>query len=118
MKYRLLSSIYYENLSTYNEIYEKRYNSESTYKYSFSIGDNKAFLVINNNILQSIDIILKLDKQFVLKANQLPKIALNQYTKKCIIDEIKMTNDIEGVISTRKEINEILNDIAGKKKGG
>ena len=117
MKYRLLSSIYYENLSTYNEIYEKRYNSESTYKYSFSIGDNKAFLVINNNILQSIDMILKLDKQFVLKANQLPKIALNQYTKKCIIDEIKMTNDIEGVISTRKEINEILNDIAGKKKG-
>jgi Fic family protein len=117
MKYRLLSSIYYENLDLYNEIYDKRYNSESTYRYNFEINKDKAFLVINNNILQAINRILKLDKEFVLKADCLPQIALKQYTKKCIIDEIKMTNDIEGVVSTRKEISEILNDINGKKKG-
>ncbi len=116
MKYRLLSSIYYENLDLYNETYNRRYNSESTYRYNFEIGRDKAFLVINNNILQDMNRILKLDKEFVLKADCLPKIALKQYTRKCIIDEIKMTNDIEGVISTRKEISEILNDITGKKK--
>ena len=117
MKYRLLSSIYYENSDLYNEIYNKRYNSESTYRYNFEINKDKAFLVINNNILQAMNKILKLDKKFVLKADYLPQIALKQYTKKCIIDEIKMTNDIEGVVSTRKEISEILNDITGKKKG-
>lgn len=117
MKYRLLSSIYYENLETYENQYQQRYNSESTYRFNFSVGENKAFVVINNNILQSINSILKLDKQFSIKANDVPKIALKQYRKKCIIDEIKMTNDIEGVISTRKEINEILEDLSGKKKG-
>lgn len=117
MKYRLLSSIYYENLEIYEVQYQQRYNSESAYRFNFSIGENKAFVVINNNILQLINSILKLDKQFTVKANYVPKIALKQYRKKCIIDEIKMTNDIEGVISTRKEINEILEDLSGKKKG-
>lgn len=117
MKYRLLSSIYYEDLIEYENTYKKRYESESSYKYSFSIASNKAFLVINNNILNLITDILKLDKMLTLKINYLPNIALKQYSKKCIIDEIKMTNDIEGVISTRKEITEILEDFSGKKKG-
>lgn len=117
MKYRLLSSIYYEDLIEYENTYKKRYESESSYRYSFSIASNKAFLVINNNILNLITDILKLDKMLTLKINALPNIALNQYNKKCIIDEIKMTNDIEGVISTRKEITEILEDFSGKTKG-
>lgn len=117
MKYRLLSSIYYEDLIEYENTYKKRYESESSYRYSFSIASNKAFLVINNNILNLITDILKLDKMLTLKINYLPNIALNQYNKKCIIDEIKMTNDIEGVISTRKEITEILEDFSGKTKG-
>lgn len=117
MKYRLLSSIYYEDLLEYENTYKKRYESESSYRYSFSISPNKAFLVINNNILNLITDILKLDKMLTLKINYLPNIALNQYNKKCIIDEIKMTNDIEGVISTRKEITEILEDFSGKTKG-
>lgn len=117
MKYRLLSSIYYEDLIEYENTYSKRYESESSYRYSFSIASNKAFLVINNNILNLITNILKLDKMLTLKINYLPNIALNQYNKKCIIDEIKMTNDIEGVISTRKEITEILEDFSGKTKG-
>ena len=117
MKYRLLSSIYYEDLLEYENTYKKRYESESSYRYAFSIASNKAFLVINNNILNLITDILKLDKMLTLKINYLPNIALKQYSKKCIIDEIKMTNDIEGVISTRKEITEILEDFSGKKKG-
>lgn len=67
--------------------------------------------------MQLTNRILKLDKELTLKTKHLPNIALTQYTKSCIIDEIKMTNDIEGVISTRKEISEIMNDISGKKKG-
>lgn len=117
MKYRLLSSIYYENKGLYEEIYNRRINSESTYRYNFKINDDEAFFVITNEILQQIDKILKLDKQLSLKSREVPSIALYQYTKRCIVDEIKMTNDIEGVVSTRKEINEILNDSKGSKKG-
>lgn len=42
------------------------------------------------------------------KIQLLPDIALEQFTKKCLIDEIKLSNDIEGIYSTRKEIRELL----------
>lgn len=53
---------------------------------------------------------MELNRKVGENIKTLPFIAVNQYTKKCLIDEIKMTNEIEGVISTRKEINEIIND--------
>jgi len=117
VKYRVLSSIYYENKELFEETYKNRINSESTYKFKFKINNDDAFFVINKNILKQLDEIHKLDKLLALKSDGLPKIALTQFTRRCIVDEIKMTNDIEGVISTRKEINEILNDSVGSKKG-
>lgn len=32
----------------------------------------------------------------------------NYFTKKSLIDEVKQTNELEGVASTRKEIKEVL----------
>ena len=40
--------------------------------------------------------------------NSLPGKALEQYSKKCLIDEIVVTNNIEGVRSTRKDISDAL----------
>lgn len=110
MQYKLLSSIFYSNNSEYLKIYTNRYNSESSYRFDFNIKGNNAFLVINHDILQRIETIYTLDRDLLEKMNSVPPIALQQYTKKCLVDEIKMTNEIEGVNSTRKEINEILND--------
>ena len=116
MKYKLLSSLYYSNKNLYEETYLNRYNSESTYRFNFNIGKNPAFLVINNEILKKLELIRDLDKKLIFVMNAVPKIALNQYEKKCLIDEIKMTNEIEGVRSTRKEISDILNDKTNKNK--
>jgi len=110
MRYRLLSSVFYENKLEYSEMYLDRFNGECVYRYNFDIKDNTAFVVINNDIFNKVDKIRTLDKELTLKTMELPLIALKQYTEKCLVDEIKMTNDIEGVVSTRKEINEILHD--------
>ena len=40
----------------------------------------------------------------------LPNIALQHFTKSCLIEEIQSTNDIEGVHSTRKEINTAIDE--------
>ena len=45
---------------------------------------------------------------------QLPDIAKEQYSRKCLIDEIVLTNKIEGVHSSRKEIGEVL-DMLGER---
>lgn len=115
--YKLLSSIFYSNNDKYEEIYLNRYGSESTYRFDFRINKNNAFLLINHQILQLIERIMELNCELSLKMNKLPEIALNQYVKKCLVDEVRMTNEIEGIHSTRKEINDILKDKLGSKKG-
>lgn len=116
MKYKLLSTIYYSDNSKYEDVYMARFNSESTYRYKFNIGNNQAFLVMNNDILKSLEKIYKKDKQLYILKDCIPGIALTQYANKCLIDEIKMTNDIEGVNSTRKEISDILIGKTDEKK--
>ena len=60
--------------------------------------------------------ISKLDKKISLVRRELPKVALVQFADKCLIDEIKLTNDIEGVYSTRKELAAVLNEMDSKAK--
>lgn len=116
MEYKLLSSIFYSNNSQYDDIYNQRFNSESTYKFNFYIDGNQAFVVINSELLQKNNKIMTLDKTLSRLMQKLPGIALNQYIKTCLIDEIKMTNEIEGVYSTRKEINDIIENIKKDSK--
>ncbi|MDU2064357.1 MAG: Fic family protein [Sporomusaceae bacterium] len=116
MAYELLSKIYYKENNIYEMIYRKRFESESTYQYDFMIGKYKAFLVIHLEVLQLVADIFKLDKKLQAISSELPRSALIQFTKKCIVDEVKLTNEIEGVYSTRKEIREIIDDRADNKK--
>ena len=108
MNYKTLSGYFYSDKIKYENIYNSRFNSESSYRFDFKINNDPTFLCINNDILMRVERILELNKELCIKMNKVPPIALNQYTKKCIVDEIKITNDIEGVHSTRKEINDIL----------
>jgi len=72
--------------------------------------------VINRDILDKVQTIMELDRELLILMHNVPVIALNQYKKKCLIDEIKMTNEIEGVNSTRKEISDIINNITDKNE--
>lgn len=48
-------------------------------------------------------------------ANKLPCIAIEQLKDKFIIDEVVLTNDIEGIYSSRREISDILHNTQSKK---
>lgn len=109
MEYKLLSSLFYQGKEVYEETYRKRIESESTYHFNLKINKYNGFVVINHEILQNIEQVMRLDKRLFLQMNLVPPIALTQYTRRCLVDEIKMTNEIEGVNSSRREINEILN---------
>lgn len=60
--------------------------------------------------------IMDLDKKISHIRKELPNAALIQFANKCLIDEIKLTNDIEGVYSTRKELAAVLGEMDGKAK--
>ena len=118
MSYVLLSHLFHKDKNEYTALYEKRISSESTYILPIKIGNNKAFYCLCPEIHNISLRIMQLNNNVAAIKRTLPPMALFQFTKKCLIDEIKLTNDIEGVYSTRKELVSVLNEIdkKGKKK--
>ena len=116
MSYILLSHLFYKDKKEYQSLYEQRISAESTYILPIKIGKNDAFYCLCPEIHNISIRIMQLDKSVADIRRSLPKKALTQFTNKCLIDEIKLTNDIEGVYSTRKELSLILNEMNSKGK--
>lgn len=111
MSYDSLYKLYYSNNSNYQEIYNQRFNSADTIKLDFYIANNQAFYVQTPQLFKNIIAIEKLDKDILKISNKLPKSALKQFARRSLIDEIVLTNNIEGVYSTRHEIFNTLNEV-------
>lgn len=119
MSYTLLGKLYYGDPSDYKKEYERRFSSEETIKLNFKVSGMQAFFLENRDVLKLAYGIRKTDKEVTHLSLQLPGVARRQYSQKCLIDEIVITNKIEGVHSSRKEIGEaldILQDQAQKRR--
>lgn len=120
MIYRSMRKLYYEykaNTSKLNRAYEERMRGDSTSVLKLKINDNPAFFVYTPEIME---LILELQlKNFELfkKRSQLPKVALSQYTKNCLIEEVGLTNEMENVHSTRREIEDSLDAVENARLG-
>lgn len=116
MTYEPLSKLYYTN-KEYETIYKKRYTSESAVHIDFEISGFPAFFVLDNFLCSKAIDIYKTDKRIKKLRDSLPDKAIEQFTLRCLIDEIILTNDIEGVYSSRREINSILSELETKSRG-
>ena len=61
---------------------------------------------------------MELDRPIDQVMGMLPQRAIEQYMDKCLIDEIVLTNGIEGVHSTSREIDDALEMLAEKDRTG
>lgn len=118
MNYESLLKLSYIDNDKYKSSYLQRFNNECATVLDFEINGNQAFYLTTPEILLLITKILKTDQSINTLTARLPKIALLQFTKQMLVDEIKQTNDIENVYSTRKEINETVNKIRQGKQSG
>ena len=116
LSYVLLSHLYYKDKNAYKALYEQRISAESTRVLPIKIGNHKAFYCLCPEIHSISMQIMLLDKNISKIQNELPNAALIQFANKCLVDEIKLTNDIEGVYSTRKELVSVLNEASNKAK--
>lgn len=117
-KYKALRIIKYNDPKLAEQEYTKRINSSCTYKTGIKIQpmqqgyrQSKSFeLFIVNNI--ELDMMQeKIEENAAVISdilNKLPMIAKEQYYKKVLTNEILSTNEIEGVRSTKKEINDAI----------
>lgn len=67
-----------------------------------------AFLYYPDEVLKLLEKFYKTYNHFFFIAVRVPKVVLYQFTQLSIVEEVKSTNDIEGVHSTRKEIRDII----------
>lgn len=120
MGYLELGKMYYGDKVSYRAEYEARFSSPDTIKLNFWIKSNQVFFVPTPELSNLIFQILRTDKRITSLSRALPQVAIDQFTKRCLIDEIVLTNKIEGIYSTRKEIATVLDELAAsseKKKG-
>lgn len=115
MEYEILSKIFYKKPTEYESIYDARFNSEASIKLPIKIHENVGFIFNTNEITKLLVKIYKTINKINLLRTHLPNIAINSYIIKSLKDEIALTNEIEGVRSTRKEIEDAIDSIKNDK---
>ena len=117
MNYEVLAKLFYQDKQRYEEIYQQRRNSEYAIRLDFDVAGYPAFFVQTPEIFSMLAQILRMNKAVSNLCQVLPGAAIYQFSRRCLIDEIVLTNSIEGVRSTRKEISDILDELGKKSKG-
>lgn len=117
MAFTSLSKLFYTDKDNYEKTYKNRFNNEYTVHLDFSVNGYPAFFVPEPSFYQKIVDIYKTDKRIKELRHILPEKAIEHFALRCLIDEIVLTNDIEGVFSSRREINSILSELKTKSQG-
>lgn len=116
MSKKSLYKLFYIDNNEHKAEYDKRFNSEDTVHLDIMIGKNEAFFEQTAELYKLIASIERTDKKINQLAMELPEKSIEQFSFRCLIDEIILTNNIEGVYSTRKEIDEILQNLSMNDK--
>ena len=117
LEYKSLSKLFYSDKESYEKIYQSRFNNEQTVHLNFEVSGFPAFFVPDSSFFQIFTDIYKTDKSIKALREKLPEKAIDQFALRCLIDEIILTNDIEGVFSSRREINSVLSELKTKSRG-
>lgn len=119
MKFISLTKYFYQHTQEeYETEYIRRLEAPFTVHFNIPIHQYNrksaypAFLCYTGEILRLVERFYKTYEQFLYTVNTVPPVVLYQFTRLSIVEEVKSTNDIEGVRSTKKEIREII-----EKKG-
>lgn len=93
------------------ELLKRRLEDAHTVKLGTLIEGSEAFACMVPEVYGPLLEAASLDKEIAQLEASLPKRALDSYRNSCLIDEIVLTNEIEGVHSTRREIGEVLENL-------
>lgn len=104
MIYEPISKIFYKNRELYKQKYKMRFESESACVLDFWIGKDQAFFITDMEMLRLTEGIMGLNTEIQKVYDTLPGIAKSAFLKESLIKEVMITNDIEGVHSSRQEI--------------
>ncbi|MBE6115152.1 MAG: Fic family protein [Erysipelotrichaceae bacterium] len=118
MKYISLYKKYFMKEYNATQEYLDLFSSPSTIPFEITLEKYPFFVNINNEITQLIEEIHTLNAKIIKMTygnRKLPALVVNWLVDHTLIEEIQMSNEIEGVVSTRAEIKELLECTSPKK---
>lgn len=116
MSYELLSKLFYKEPDTYEARYDQRFHSDTAIKLPLFINNHQAFFTTPIEMINKTEAIFKLNTAVNVITKDIPVSACNFLINRFLMDEIALTNDIEGITSTKKEIETALSSQNNKKK--
>ncbi|WP_373101632.1 Fic family protein [Thomasclavelia spiroformis] len=111
MKYIQLKKMFHIDENKCNELYFKRFNSETTNHLEIKLNnDYECFYLINDEILSLLDKIYMLNTwlEKTMASDALPNLAKEYLIISTLVEEIRSSNQMEGIYSTRKELKDML----------
>lgn len=115
MSYKTLEKILYADQTSNRfthaaSVLQERLNSESTFRTGIQLRTGELFLAVPRELSQEIEHLLRLERRVSALWKTLPKIALHAYVSSLILDEVMFSNEIEGIHSTRREVEIALEE--------
>ncbi|WP_127165101.1 Fic family protein [Veillonella sp. 3960] len=114
MKYESLYKLYRKSEADWKKRYEERFQHEFTVHLPIAIKEYNrkvsfpAFYCYAPEMMSLVLRIYKETAEFIKELQPMPNVLLNHLMNSFLVDEIKSSNDIEGVRSSRREIKESL----------
>ncbi|MCF0156803.1 MAG: Fic family protein, partial [Veillonella sp.] len=115
-----MHKIYYKRPQEWSDILEARRNSEASMALPISIREYNrrhtypAFFMYHPEVVTLLLLLETKKTAFLRLVEPLPEIMVNHLLYSFLASEVKASNDIEGVNSSRREINEAIKDQGNK----
>lgn len=113
MEYQTLKSMFYKDRS--NERFERndalakeRRNADSTFLTGIESGNGEFFMAVPRELSVLSENVLRFERKVSRLASELPLVASGALIRDLVISEVVSTNELEGVHSSRKQINDVL----------
>lgn len=116
MEYLSLFKANYINDIDEKKLYNDRFNSENTVHFPILIHEYHSFLCMNKELMVLLQNIQLLNTQIIQKRMEATTPLLKTWEiYHSLIEEIMISNEIEGIVCTRKEITELINIVKPKE---
>ena len=117
MSYLSLKKYEYSHHGDSPKEYKRRFECYDSKHIDFNIGSYPAFFVETKEIRDSVCNLYKMDRTVIKLCQELPAEAITHFMVRCLMDEVQISNSIEGVNSTRKEIRDAYEKKSKRFKG-
>ena len=113
MTYESLRTLFYKDASTErysnaDTLARQRIEAESTFRTGMDTPAGELFLAVPRELSLLNEQVLRHERRITTQLKELPPIAQWAMIRGLVVDEVVSTNELEGVCSTRRQINELL----------